>query len=77
MIELDHFYNSGFGWICRRCESEQGHAAEIRHSRIFREGEAESKNPELSNFALAKWVDITRRALTCPRCSITEPVEKS
>ncbi len=79
MDELNDFYNTGFGWICRQCERDLASvkATEQTHSRVFQEGEAESKNPELANFALAKWTDKTRRYITCPRCGITEPVEKS
>ncbi len=79
MIELNDFYNEGFGWICRHCEREPRphNKAVSRHSRVFREGESESRSPELANHALAKWTDKTRRELTCPRCGITEPVERS
>ncbi len=77
MLELNDFYNAGFGWICRQCERDLApkQAPPDKLSRIFREGEAESKNPTLSNGALAKWTDKTRRFLTCPRCGITAPVE--
>jgi rubrerythrin len=79
MPELNDFYNDGFGWVCRQCEREfeREQRPGQEHSRIFREGEAESKEPELANRALARWTDKTRRFLTCPRCGITEPVEKS
>lgn len=79
MPELNDFYNDGFGWICRQCEREfeRELKPEQTHSRIFREGEAESKVPELANRALARWTDKTRRFLTCPRCGITEAAEKS
>lgn len=79
MPELNDFYNHGFGWICRHCERELAPADdtdEQKHARVFREGEAESKTPELANLALAKWLDKTRQILTCPRCGLTEPVEK-
>ena len=78
-IELNDFYNDGFGWICRHCEPELRIADESpsRHSRAFREGEAESKDPTLANHALAKWTDKTRRFLRCPRCGIVEMAEKS
>lgn len=78
-MELDNFYNAGFGWICRQCERELKPAAPSLsdHSRVFREGEAESKTPALSTVALAEWTDKTRRFLTCPRCGVTEPAEKS
>lgn len=77
-IELDDFYNDGFGWICKHCErelngSETGSRA---RSRLMREGEAESKNPRLSNAALAKWADKAQRTLMCPRCGITELADK-
>lgn len=77
MTELSDFYNEGFGWICRQCERELGTASNIGTSRLLREGEAESKHPELSNRALAKWADAAQRVLVCPRCGISESAEKS
>lgn len=79
MTELNDFYNDGFGWICRRCESELDTDKEkspSKLSRAFREGEAESKTPTLANSALAKWMDKTRQVLICPRCGLTEAVDK-
>jgi len=71
--ELNHFYNAGFGWICRQCESNsQRQQDSHQHSRIFREGEAESKTPTMANASLAKWMDKERRFLICPRCGVTE-----
>ena len=77
--DLNDFYNAGFGWICRQCERDlrSPEISDCKLSRVFREGEAESKNPKLANNGLAKWTDKTRRFLTCPRCGITEPVEMS
>ncbi|MEP6704139.1 MAG: hypothetical protein ABJB34_04985 [Acidobacteriota bacterium] len=77
MIELTDFYNEGFGWICRHCERELDSASDGHGSRLFREGEAESNSPELSNRAIAKWADAAQRVLFCPRCGISETVEKS
>lgn len=78
MGELNDFYNSGFGWICRQCEREFLKMTEVSqtHSRLMREGEAESKNPALSNLALAKWADPAHRTLVCPNCGITELTDK-
>lgn len=77
-IELNDFYNDGFGWICKHCERElKADAATAEHSRLMREGEAETKTPKFSNQALAKWTDKTQQTLMCPRCGITEPVDKS
>ena len=77
MIELNDFYNDGFGWICRQCERELETATATPTSRLLREGEAESKSPQLSSRALAKWADAAQRILVCPRCGISEMVEKS
>jgi hypothetical protein len=77
-IELQDFYNEGFGWICRRCEQElkEQEISSNNQSRLMREGEAESKNPRLSSSALAKWMDKAQTTLICPRCGITELVDK-
>lgn len=77
MIELNDFYNDGFGWICKACERElkAENDTSLNHSRLMREGEAESKQPTFSNQALAKWTDAAQRTLMCPRCGITEPVD--
>jgi hypothetical protein len=78
MIELNNFYNDGFGWICRRCERESAPESDGggNHSRLLREGEAESKTPRFSSSALARWVDNSRTALVCPRCAVIESVDK-
>jgi hypothetical protein len=79
-IELNDFYNSGFGWICRPCElelkAESAANSCAKHSRLLREGEAESKQPKFSNQAMAKWADAAHRTLICPRCGITELADK-
>jgi hypothetical protein len=80
MIEIDNFYNDGFGWVCRVCERELAETetpTETKLNRIMREGEAESKQPRLSNLALAKWADKAKQTLMCPRCGIVEPVDKA
>jgi hypothetical protein len=78
-VELNDFYNDGFGWICKHCEREldgQNQVTNQKHSRLMREGEAESKQPKLSNLALAKWADAAQRTLMCPRCGIIELADK-
>lgn len=78
-LELKDFYNDGFGWICKLCERDSKKAEKVsdkKLSRLMTEGEAESKQTRFSNFALAKWTDKTNRTLMCPRCGITESVEK-
>jgi hypothetical protein len=72
--ELENFYNSGFGWICKRCEGELPNKEPSGRSRLLREGEAEGKNPRLSTNALAQWADEKREALVCPRCGTNEKI---
>ena len=78
MISLNDFYNDGSGWICRQCERDLRPETlpETGLPRYYREGEAESKMPAMSTPALAKWLDRTRQVLICPRCGLTEPVDK-
>ncbi len=78
-LELNDFYNHGFGWICKLCERELEQLetdSDKKISRLMSEGEAESKQPELSNLALAKWADKTKQTLMCPRCGIVETIDK-
>ncbi len=74
MMELNDFYNDGFGWKCRQCEREltAQTSAEANQSRLLTEGETENKQPKFSNLALAKWFDKAQTTLICPRCGITE-----
>lgn len=73
MRDLQNFYNQGFGWICLNCENNLP-KNDLKTSRLMSEGEAESKNPELSNQALAKWADVEKQTLICPRCGISEKI---
>ncbi len=77
--DLEYFYNDGFGWICKLCEGEIKqtlNAPENQFSRLMREGEAESKQPQFSSHALARWTDAAQRTLVCPRCGISETIDK-
>jgi len=77
-LEYNDFYNEGFGYICKHCERElQANAVstESRQARYMREGEAESKKPELSNSGLAKWLDKAQTTLICPDCGVTEKID--
>lgn len=79
MLEIDEFYNAGFGWICKCCEQDlraQQTKENNSAARVWREGEAESKLPKLSA-PVAKWLDRARTQLICSRCGISEIVNKA
>ena len=78
-METEHFINLGYGWMCRHCAAEdEAGAAEVKgRARFLTEGEAETKEPRLSTPALARWRDLTRRTLYCPRCAVEETVSKA
>ena len=71
--ELKYFHNQGFGWVCKMCEQNLSTPTKEK-SRLLREGEAESKDPVLSNAALAQWKDAEQTELICRRCGTTEKV---
>jgi hypothetical protein len=71
---MQHFFNEGFGWTCRRCHAETK-ARESQpgsRARFFTEGESEDRDPKLSAPALARWRDATRSTLICPMCRVEE-----
>jgi hypothetical protein len=78
-LEIDHFINEGFGWVCKHCSAAMKARVneQSTRARFFTEGEAEEKEPQLSTPALARWTSPTRRALSCPRCGIEELVDKA
>ena len=77
MRELEHFYNAGFGWVCRKCDAELKVEDASLPSRLMREGEAESKDPRLSNRALARWADREHTTLECPHCGTRQTFPSS
>jgi hypothetical protein len=71
MNQTTHFFNLGYGWLCKHCtaadterkQQQQHHPQHDAHRR--------------APLALAKWVeDGGLRGLMCPRCGIAEPVSR-
>ncbi len=65
MTELTDFYYNGTDWICKRCEIE-----------LAAKPVPVKRSCKPTKPALAKWMDKTLRVLICPRCGLTESVEK-
>jgi hypothetical protein len=86
MRETEHFINEGYGWACKRCREafDATSATSVADTssnasalpRFFREGEAEEREPRLSENALARWKDGSRRTLLCTRCGVEEDINE-
>jgi hypothetical protein len=68
MHQTTHFFNVGYGWLCKHCSAED---AERKHHDHLKH--VESKPCQL---ALAKWIDEEHHGLSCPRCGIEERVAR-
>ena len=67
MNQTNHFFDLGYGWLCKHCSAAD---TEAKHRPETRGGQQE-KPPSL---ALAGWTDSSRHTLTCPRCGIEEVI---
>jgi hypothetical protein len=63
--QTNHFFNLGYGWLCKHCSAED---AERKHNHV------QSNDSKTSALALATWTDATHHSLTCPRCGIEETI---
>jgi hypothetical protein len=78
MNETNHFFNLGYGWLCKHCSAENTEHHEHKGSFWhFFKTEPQPKKPQLPSLVLARWTDASRRTLACPRCSIEEMVNKA
>ncbi len=68
MHQTTHFFNLGYGWLCKHCCAEN-----TERKQQQQQHEAHRKAP----LPLAKWVeDGGLRGLQCPQCGIAEPVSR-
>jgi hypothetical protein len=67
MHQTTHFFNLGYGWLCKHCSAED---AERKHHHHHSQGEQKPQG-----LAFARWVDEQHwRGLVCPRCGISEQI---
>jgi hypothetical protein len=70
MHQTTHFFNLGYGWLCKHCSAEDAERKHHHHPNQDRQA-----TPTLP--ALGKWVDEGFRCgYKCPRCGIEEFVKK-
>ena len=69
MHQTTHFFNLGYGWLCKHCSAETAERKQQdRHNHVV---------PQQRPLALAKWTDESRSGLMCPRCGIEEHLASS
>jgi len=69
MHQTTHFFNLGYGWLCKHCSAEAAERKQQdRHKHVIHHHEP---------LALAKWTDESRSELICPRCGIQEHLRRS
>ena len=68
MNQTTHFFNLGYGWLCKHCTAED---TERKH---HHQQHGVHKPPSL---AFAKWIEDQHfRGLMCPRCGIAERMNR-
>jgi hypothetical protein len=78
-MQIDHFINLGYGWMCKHCNpaiSQPANESQEGRARFLTEGEAEDKETRFSSGVFARWRDASRQALVCPHCGIEELISK-
>ena len=73
MNQTNHFFDLGYGWLCKHCsaaDAERAHQPS-RARGFFNHAEPEKEERPFGP-PLAGWTDASRRALFCPRCGIAE-----
>jgi hypothetical protein len=73
MNQTNHFFNLGYGWLCKHCSAAD---AETKQSPQAR-GSSSAGAQAAPALALASWTDASHHALTCPRCGIEETISSS
>ncbi len=79
MDETNHFFNLGYGWLCKHCSAEdaENRQPHVGRARLYHETGPEKKVTGLTPLALAGWADAAHHSLTCPRCGIQELISKA
>ena len=63
IIETENFFKANYGWFCKRCQKRDKHKLNSQ------------KNE--STLYPARWLDASRKILICPKCGVTEEIDKT
>jgi hypothetical protein len=73
MNQTNHFFDLGYGWLCKHCSAADAErASQPTRSRSFFGHSEPEKETRHFGPPLASWTDSDRNALFCPRCGIAE-----
>jgi hypothetical protein len=74
MNQTNHFFDLGYGWLCKHCSAEDTERKQRPEVSAGFVGPSDRRMNEsrTSELALARWTDSTHHALSCPRCGIEE-----
>jgi hypothetical protein len=72
MHQTTHFFNLGYGWLCKHCSAEDAERKR-QQQHPHHHHPAERK----ATLALARWSDPEHHVLACPRCGIEEHFRKT
>jgi hypothetical protein len=73
MDQTNHFFNIGYGWLCKHCSAEDAER-QIHHTP---RSNLHSEQKVNSDLPLASWKDSSRQTLICRRCGIEETISGS
>jgi len=73
MNQTNHFFNLGYGWLCKHCSASDAETKQANEAGANSAGRAQPASP----LALASWTDASHHALSCPRCGIEETISNS
>jgi hypothetical protein len=74
MNQTNHFFDLGYGWLCKHCSAADTEAQQSPEPRGGFFSQASKEKKETRTLALASWSNSSRDALTCPRCGIEETI---
>jgi len=59
MIQTNHFFNLGYGWLCKHCSAENAerHDDEVGPGRTWDESHDGKTEGQTAGLALARWTD--------------------
>jgi hypothetical protein len=86
MNQTNHFFNLGYGWLCKHCSAADAERTnqppKVRtgffgHAAPEKPAASEKKDAHPSGLPLASWTDPSRHALNCPRCGIEETISNA